>query len=233
MAWKRYLTSWSRYRHSSGFGIHSPFAYRFVRHVWRQPLSYYAYEGIHQLIASIKSETTRKQRREIGLIDEREARLLFRLANFFNPQHMLQVGAATGIEAIAMLEVSRTSHLFLYDKQLAQNTLAVRVLQSQLNRIDCYDDMAVITDEFLRASSVATEPSMALIHLPVDETVLKRLIDSETVVVMRNLRRSGAMRALFDTACTLMDKGQTYTNGKIAIIIPNPKLQREDFILWL
>lgn len=70
--WKRYWTAWSRYHHSSGFGIHSPYAYRFVRHVWRQPLHYYAYEGIHQLIDTIKAGTSRRERRVLDLIAERE-----------------------------------------------------------------------------------------------------------------------------------------------------------------
>lgn len=232
MSWKRYWTAWSRYHHSSGFGIHSPYAYRFVRHVWRQPLPYYAYEDIHQLIDTIKASTTSRERREMDLIDEREARLLFRVTNFFNPPRILQVGVATGIEAVTMLEVCRTSRLYLYDAQLEQKALAVRVLQSQLDRIECYDDLAVAVDDFLRAST-AGKPALALINVPVDQAAIKRLIDSGTVMVMRNLHHNEAMRGSYESACALMDKGQTYTNGKIAILLPNPKLQREDFLLWL
>lgn len=232
MFWKRYWTAWSRYHHSSGFGIHSPYAYRFVRHVWRQPLPYYAYEDIHQLIGVVKAGTSRQERREMDLIDEREARLLFRVTNFFNPPRILQVGAATGIEAVTMLEVCRTSRLYLYDAQLEQKALAVRVLQSQLDRIECYDDLAVAVDDFLQALTVG-KPALALINVPVDQAAIKRLIDSGTVMVMRNLHHNEAMQTLYETACTLMEKGQTYTNGKIAILLPNPKLQREDFILWL
>ena len=90
MAWKRYLTSWSRHHRSGGFGIHSPYAYQFVRNVWRQPLPYYAYGDLGLLIDTIQDGTTRQQRREMDLIDEREARLLFRVTNFFNPQRILQ-----------------------------------------------------------------------------------------------------------------------------------------------
>ena len=75
---KQYLTAWSRHHRSGGFGIHSPYAYQFVRNVWRQRLPYYSYEGLHQLIGTIKGGTTRQQRREMDLIGEREARLLIR-----------------------------------------------------------------------------------------------------------------------------------------------------------
>ena len=156
--------------------------------------------------------------------------MLFRLANFFNPRHMLQVGAATGIESVAMLEVSRNSRLYLFDLQLEQKALAVRVLQSQLDRIACYDDLKVGVDELL---SAADGSAMALINVPVAEEVLKRLLNAGVVVILRNINRDEALSSLFDACCDHMPAGQTYTNNKIAILNPNPKLQREDFILWL
>lgn len=233
MGWKRYWTAWSRHHRSGGFGIHSPYAYQFVRHVWRQPLPYYAYDGIHRLLYTIKAGTTRRQQRDMDVISEQEARLLFRVTNYFNPQHILQVGASTGVESIAMLDVNHDSHLYICDRQLEQNALAVRVLQSQLGRIECYDNQAVAIDDFLGQSSDNKMTALALLNVPVEESALRRLIDHETVIVMRNLRRNAEMMSLFDTCCGLMTMGQTYTNGKIAILLPNPKLQRENFSLWL
>ena len=227
---KRYLNAWSRHHRSGGFGIHSPFAYQFVRNVWRQRLPYYAYGGLKQLIGTIKDNTTKQQRREMDLINEREAKLLFRVTNFFNPASILQVGAATGVESVAMLEVSKASRLYLYDPQLEQKPLAVRVLQSQLDRVECYDDVNVAVDEMLETVDASM---LALVNTPVDETVLQRLLDARCVLVMRNLNHDESMSRLFDACCDYMTAGQTYTNNKIAILNPSPKLQREDFLLWL
>jgi hypothetical protein len=227
---KQYLNAWSRHHRSGGFGIHSPYAYQFVRNVWRQRLPYYAYGGIHALVGTIKDNTTRRQRREMDLIVEREARLLFRVVNFFNPDCILQVGAATGSESVSMLEVSHSSRLFLYDPQLEQKALAVRVMQSQMDRVACYDDVDVAATELL---ATGADSLLALVNTPVDETVLKRLLDARCVLVLRNLQRDDAMWSLFDTCCDYMPAGQTYTNNKIAILNPNHKLQREDFLLWL
>ena len=227
--WKRYLTAWSRHHRSGGFGIHSPYAYKFVRTVLRERKPYYAYEGIGQLVRTIKEGTTRRQRREMNLMSEREARLLFRVTNHFNPTRILQAGAATGVESITMLTVNGKSRLWLDDPQLVQNALAVRVLQSQLERVKCYDDMAVAADEFLAEQG----ESMALINVPVDESILYRLLDEGTVVILRHLNDNETMWNAFYSCCNHMPKGQSYTNGKTAILNPNPKLQREDFLLWL
>ena len=230
MAWKRYLSAWSRHHRSGGFGIHSPYAYRFVREVWRQRLPYYAYGDITLLLDTIQEGTTKQQRRERDLIGEKEAKLLFRVTNFFNPGHILQIGAATGVESVAMLAVNSNCRLHLYDTQLEQNLLAVRVLQSQQGRVECYDDLGIALDEALADDGATT---MALVNVPVDEAVLKRLLDNHCVVVLRNLNRDKTMHDLFSSCCESMPLGQTYTNGKIAILNPNPKLQREDFLLWL
>ena len=230
MAWKRYLSAWSRHHRSGGFGIHSPYAYRFVREVWRQRLPYYAYGDITLLLDTIQEGTTKQQRRERDLIGEKEAKLLFRVTNFFNPSHILQIGAATGVESVAMLAVNSNSRLHLYDMQLDQNPLAVRVLQSRQGRVECYDDLGIALDEALADDGATT---MALVNVPVDEAVLKRLLDNHCVVVLRNLNRDKTMHDLFSSCCESMPLGQTYTNGKIAILNPNPKLQREDFLLWL
>ena len=228
--WKRYLTAWSRHHRSGGFGIHSPFAFNFVRTVLREPTPFYAYNGISQLVKTIRANITRRQRREMDLLGEREAKLLFRVTNFFNPINILQMGASTGVESVAMLAVRRDSCLYLFDPQIEQNVLAVKVLQTQLDRVEFYDNEQVAVDDFMKADS---DGAMALVNVPVDEDLMHRLLDDGTVLVMRRLNYDEAMRNLFDSCCNHMMTGQTYTNGKIAILNPNPKLQREDFTLWL
>ena len=230
---KKYLNAWSRYHHSSGFGIHSPYAYSFVRNVWRQRLPYYAYAGIRQLIGTVAAGSTRGQRRKMDLISEREARLLFRVTNFFNPRHILQLGAATGIESVAMLAVSQESRLYLFDEHLEARELALRVLHSQWDRVENYHDITVAASEFLEEPVASGTYRLALVNTPVDDAVIQGLLDARCIVCMRNLHRDGAMRALYDASCRYMPAGQTYTNDKIAILNPNPKLQREDFLLWL
>lgn len=43
---------WQRLRHSRGFGVHSPFAYRFIREVLRERCAFYAYDDVDAVAGS-------------------------------------------------------------------------------------------------------------------------------------------------------------------------------------
>lgn len=67
------LSRYLRWRHGRGFGIHSPFAFRFITEVLRQRLPYYGYADIPA---------------------DRRLRLLYRLVVFFRPVRVAVVSSA-------------------------------------------------------------------------------------------------------------------------------------------
>lgn len=76
------LKWFSRLRHSRGFGVHSPSAYRFIGDVLRQPCAYYAYSTVDRA----------------GWHGRRsDARLLFRLAAHTQPRAIAAGGPAATI----------------------------------------------------------------------------------------------------------------------------------------
>ena len=62
------ISYFKEWRHSRGFGIHSPFAYRFITEVLAQRLPYYGY-------ADISADS--------------RIRLIFRVIAYFGPEHIL------------------------------------------------------------------------------------------------------------------------------------------------
>jgi len=66
---------WQRLRHGRGFGVHSPFAYRFIREVLRERYAYYSYECIDSFADAWPGGRD-------------SARMLFRVAAFIQPRHV-------------------------------------------------------------------------------------------------------------------------------------------------
>lgn len=69
--------SYRRLRHTYGFGVHSPFAFRLVKDVVR-PGRVYAWYGYEDIDAAVNS-------RRAGIRMERQAKMFLRLLGFLNP----------------------------------------------------------------------------------------------------------------------------------------------------
>ena len=93
--WKL-LTNPRRAARSRGHGVHSPFAYRFVREVLRQPYAYYIYPEL--------DEAARSEGR-----DPRVVRAMYRTALFFAPTPV-EVQSAHS-DAVEMALKAGNSHL--------------------------------------------------------------------------------------------------------------------------
>ncbi|MCM1348011.1 MAG: hypothetical protein NC338_01250 [Firmicutes bacterium] len=85
----RGLRSPRRAARSRGFGIHSPFAFRFVREVLTQRYAYYCYPRL-EAAASLDG------------VNRRMVKALFRLALFFRPEAIEVRGAISPSVALAL-----------------------------------------------------------------------------------------------------------------------------------
>lgn len=230
---RRYCTAWVRYRHSRGFGIHSPSAYRFVTQVLGERLPYYAYDDLRRLRKALLNSG------EQSLISNHDARLLFRIVNHFAPQHILVVGADSALTVAAVLMPSCLTDAYacgenkrLDDIERQLDKLADRMLPYVEPRIALFDYMAAFIDKPKR-------PFVIINELPEPEraTILQRVLDewlqSECVIIIRNLHRDPATNQLWHEAKAMMPHGHSYTNHKTAILVARPRIPREHFDLSL
>lgn len=88
------LVKWpARYRRSKGFGVHSPFAFRFITDVLRErSCGYYAYAPIERKASELRR----------GSADFERARLICRLAAFFDPREVTMVGHVGPLEEFTL-----------------------------------------------------------------------------------------------------------------------------------
>lgn len=83
---KRICIRCRRIRHRRGHGVHSPFAFSLLTDVVYEHLPYYAYRELRLLESSLHRHYPR-----------RVCRLLFRLANRFQPRQVVEVGVSDGL----------------------------------------------------------------------------------------------------------------------------------------
>ena len=236
--WKRYISVWHRYWRSRGFGIHSPFAYNFVTNVMRQSYSYYAYESISYLHATIR-ESVRHAGGSKKVMSERSARLLFRVVNYFNPRNVLQIGSNYGLSAASTLMVNSRIRLWLYDpynvdgestqsvlKQFASRIISVR---SIVNAVTDYP--ASLGDDehpFVTINSISHVDSYSQLQYFVNS-----VLDRKGVIVFRNIANDRLMRQMWEESRQYAQHGMSFSNDRLAVFVADPGLPRQDFLLWL
>ncbi|MDO4511091.1 MAG: hypothetical protein Q4B68_04645 [Bacteroidales bacterium] len=234
---RRYRTAWSRHHRSGGFGIHSPFAFYFVQRVLGEKCPYYAYAHIELLRIRLKDQAGRRWRGQ-HIISLKMAKMLFRIANYFNPARMLIIGERHAVATASVMAVSSKSRVVLHAPEWEADELLRTTLQPHEGRIHVSSDLS----ECLKAYSSQISPQekpFVLIHELCDEMELEAvksaifpIIERQGVVIMRNLHNSTLMASLWEQCMAHAQHGQTYTNEKSGIIVANPKLQREHFFLW-
>ena len=235
---RRYRTAWSRHHRSGGFGIHSPFAFNFVQNVLGERYPYYAYARIAKWRAKAKTALGGCWPHS-SLISLNEARMLFRIANFFNPSQLLVIGARSGVSAASVKAVSSQSVLHLFSPQYAQSKVQQQLLMPFGDQVRHCTDFSECVKAYFSQISGGAEP-FVLVNEIGDEMELNALkstilpiVRKQGVIVMRNLHKHELAARLWAECKDHAQYGQTYTNGKTGILIANPKLQLEHFSLWL
>jgi predicted O-methyltransferase YrrM len=129
----RLAIKWVRYYilafNSRGHGIHSPFVYDFITSVLNDNRNYYAYEKIEKLkkmflqddrvirysdpgAGSVKGEQTSKKLSRIAgsaVSTEKFGRLLFRLANHYPSETIIELGSSLGISTAYLASANNAS----------------------------------------------------------------------------------------------------------------------------
>jgi predicted O-methyltransferase YrrM len=89
---------YERIRHIRGHGIHSPFVYSLITKVIEERRRYYSFDDIELIGKQLLFKEGGLVRRET--FRPKLGALLFRLANYFHPQHIIQIGATTGLSTL-------------------------------------------------------------------------------------------------------------------------------------
>lgn len=232
---RRYSTAWKRFCRSHGFGIHSPFAYNFVVDVIHQQLPYYAYDALEQMRRQI---APRKFKGE--LMSLKNAKLLFRIANHFNPKHILQIGSSYGLSAAATLLPNRSSHLWLHEPDSALHTKLDTTLHPFASRITFDDSIVNITTNYSAAIDESQQKPFVVInniHNAASYSQVQFFVNSvlagNGVIVFRNISTQPLVAQLCNESKQYATSGMSFGNHRTIVFVADKKLPRQDFSLWL
>lgn len=232
---KRYYTALRRYNRSKGFGIHSPFAFSFVLRVLRERLPYYAYDDIEyrrQLAKSLASTVSRHPR----VISSKNAKMIFRITNYFNPRAIMQIGTSYGVSTTAVLDVDSRTRLILYPGDQPHEDIYKEIAAAHASRISLHPSLLDAFTAYGRLLGDAA-PFMLINSVKADELPLVgravlEALDKEGTVIMRNLSRGDEMEALWRGVMEVLGHGMSFTNGKLGVIVGYRHLPRQNFSLW-
>lgn len=129
---KKYLHYYLTASNGKGHGIHSPFVFDFVTNVLNDDRDFYAYQQIENLRQKLLTDATiievedfgagssvsKKNRRKVCDIakhaakNKKLAQLLFRIANYYQPQTMIELGTSLGISSAYLASAKPNATLF-------------------------------------------------------------------------------------------------------------------------
>lgn len=233
----RYRTAWRRHRRSKGFGIHSPYAFNFVLNVLRERLPYYNYAYLKQLRQAVIKETSGMGKRHPRVMSYKNAKMLFRVANFFNPELIFQAGTNYGYSSASLLSCSTLSRLHLYEPALERFPVVANVLQPFLDDIETYNELDVALNCY--KNELGERKPFVLINSINNDSeydkllcYVKAVLNNEGVVILRNISKNDYMKRFWFDCKSSAIHGHTYSNEKLAIIVSRAQLPLQHFLLW-
>lgn len=242
-------------RYRKGFGVHSPFVFNLITKVIEERCPYYSFNDIELLRKQLLQKEDkitypdRQQKgkvrcRTIGQIVEREAirakhgALLFRLANYFKPKHILQLGPAmglstlyltsyaTGLKCIALENVPEFASIaqMAFDKA-AHNPIDLRVggymdlLPAALKEIEQLDFVFFNTLYEQQNNSRLFKECLKQVH-------------NDTVFVFEGIKASRKMREFWKEVCACPEVTVTIDLYSMGIVFFNKRLHKRDYIVY-
>ncbi|MDH6358399.1 SAM-dependent methyltransferase [Parabacteroides sp. PF5-9] len=244
-----------RIRHRHGHGVHSPFVFNLITKVIREKSPYYSFQEIELLRKKLRFQQemiTYKDRKHpnktrslsVGKLVEREAispkygALLFRLTNYFQSKHILQLGGAMGISTLylttyatdlrcvvledveAFADVSRK----VFD-EAAHNPIDLRVGVYNVLLPRVISEMKTLDFVFFNIRNERADTYDLF-------TACLKAAGEQTVFVFDGIKSTPSMRKLWKQVCDHPEVSVTVDLFSLGIVFFNKKLHKRNYIVY-
>jgi predicted O-methyltransferase YrrM len=242
----------------SAYSIHSPFVYQLYTEVIRSSKEYYAYaeiEAFRQYLLENKtvievqdfgagSRVHTSKRRSIqtiamySLAPAKEAQLLFRLVNHFQPKVIVELGTSLGITTLYLSKAFTKSKIYTFEgcpsiAQIAQNqfealqahniTLNIGKLENTLSEV--VKGLATIDFAYLDANH-RYQPTMDYWD------ILSSKFHEDTLIVVDDIHWSTEMQKAWEAIKLKPEVSITIDLFGLGLVFLKKNIVKQDFVLW-
>lgn len=211
-----------RWRRSRGFGVHSPFAYHFITTVLREKdATYYAYSDIAALFprgrrTGLKRMLPQRTNRAVP-----EAWMLFRVLCYFNPQHIVEIGAAlSGLDTITQRAVP-SAQVHRWSASAQPTTFPLNAATAAAAAADAENPVVIVNR--------ITDANYNSIYSYLTQLTAQRNV----VVIVANVRSSVTMKRLWRDIRRDLPFGMGFTDGYMGVFVGRHTLPPQTFQIML
>ncbi|MBS1750472.1 MAG: class I SAM-dependent methyltransferase [Bacteroidetes bacterium] len=242
----------------TGHGTHSPFVYKFITEVLNDNRSFYPYyriEAIRQEMLTSACEIEvddfgagsrglkGKQRKvkdiaRSSLKSPKYARLLFRIANYFQPENILELGTSLGITTAYLASANNSTKVYSLEgataiAELAENNFRKLGLNNIKTVTGNFDDtLAVVLEQMKSAGLVFIDGNHRMQPTLRYTNQLKPYLHKGSIVILDDIHWSREMEKAWEEA--RMDESVTCSIDLffIGILFYNPDFKiKQHFVI--
>lgn len=242
-------------RYRRGYGVHSPFVFNLITKVIEERCSYYSFYDIELIRKQLlfrddiiaypdKQQKGKLRRRTVGEIVEREAikpkhgALLFRLANYFKPQSILQLGSsmglstlyltsyASGLKCIALENIPEFAPIarIAYEKG-ARNPVDLRTGSNKELLPQALEELKQV--DFVFFNTLYEQPDNVWLF-----NECTKYVHDGSLFVFEGIKASRKMREFWKEICACPEVTVTIDLYSMGIVFFNKKLHKRNYIVY-
>ncbi|MEN9918671.1 MAG: hypothetical protein RL662_1107 [Bacteroidota bacterium] len=168
-------------RHHRGHGIHSPFVFNFVTKVIEEKTSYYAYVDISNYL---------EQCAIANYAETKTNRLAFKVVNYFQVKHILELGAGVGFTTLYLTVASSDTKCWAVELDPEKRAKASQMYQDWERDVTLFSDPFPKVDTTLDCIYINLknyQPDLSLLTV-----YLLSLVEQESFIVIEGIRLNKA-----------------------------------------
>lgn len=234
-----------------GHGVHSPFVFNLITEVIEEKRAYYCYERLKNVrmqllqttskIISNNHELTIRSALDKYCFTEHENRLLFRLANRFQPRTIYLTGSNLGLTPLYLTAYSKHTHCFVFEPEPSAEAIAQKIIDTYASaRIDICDTLLqdlhtpnnqidfIVLGRTCSDTSDNKRNSVEKLSVDFFRSFLPYLND-QSVMVISGINATHENYSVWKSVCCFPEVSVSLDLYSLGIVFFNPKLYRKTY----